>query len=227
MAHILSLLPQSKYGQQWGVCAGIGSLSWFLGVSFARVLPAPLQLLTMLVPVGCFTFALTVLPKWQKEGRHNDLVESLKERERSHLLMNRHFFNLAAMDVDHNQVMSALSSMYGNDAISVKDEPQIASTPQHGLPLADKENYLLQVQQEVMQVAGPLGWSLIEYVTSKGSKFADSDGWIPLEKLRSNWGRNLGLNTEQLRQLVNVLNSIQIAEWKDANLKDCRLLLTV
>lgn len=227
MAHILNLLPQSKYGQQWGVTAGIGSLSWFLGVSFARVLPAPLQLLTMLVPVGCFTFALSVLPKWQKEGRNNDLVESLKERERSHMLMNRHLFNLAAMDVDHNQAMSALNSLYGDSAISVQDEPQISSTPQHGLPLADKENYLLQVQQEVMQVAGPLGWSLIEYVTGKGSKFADSDGWISIEKLRSNWGRNLGLNTEQLRQLVNVLNSIQIAEWRDASLRDCRLLLTV
>ncbi|MBW4421557.1 MAG: hypothetical protein KME13_20420 [Myxacorys californica WJT36-NPBG1] len=219
-------LPQENYGKQWAVAFGLGCFTWISSVCFVAYLAPPLRLLTMFIPLVFFLVAVTLLPKWQKEGRRNDLVDSLKEREWNSQVMGRHQVNMVAISVDYDQELKALADLY---ATPTPDEPASGrySTPHAGLPIADQANSLLRIQQEVMQCCGDVGWALCEYLTGKGGQYCDSDGWISVEKLRSNWGKNFGLKTENIKQLLIAISNIGLGEWKDSSLKEWRLLLTV
>lgn len=220
---MVNRLRQSSYSHRWAVSFGVGFFTWFMVVCFAKILPPSLQLLTMLIPVGCFSYALYVIPQWQKEGRSKELIESLVEREGAHKLMRQHHMNLLFIDREFEQTIAAMDEVYG---INSESSEPIHSVPQAELPIPEQTNYLLKVQQEVMQACGDIGWSLVEYTSGRGTNYCDKDGWITVEKLRSNWAKNFGLNTDNLRQLLIALNNIQIGEWKDSSLSEWRLLLT-
>lgn len=207
-------------GLQWAIAFTSGILTWFIAISFVRILPAALQLLSMLFPVACFAYALYVLPQWQETGKRKDLINSLKEREYAHRLMRQHHLNLATDDIEFDGTMRELQAMY---------EPgqHDGTTPHAQLALPDQATYLLKIQQEVMQASGDIGWSAIEYLSGNGSQYCDKDGWITVEKLRSNWGKKFGLNTETLKTLLSTLGGIQCGEWRDSQLKEWRLLLTL
>jgi len=222
MARFLSWMPASNYGQQWSIVFGSGCLTWFLLICFARILPPSIQLLTFLVPILCFIYALQILPKWQKEGRRKDLTESLIEREISHSMMNQHHRNLATMDLDHHQQLTEIANLYPEQA-----SEESGSTPHAELAPPEQATYLLKVKQDVMQACGDIGWLCLEYLSSKTTQISDKDGWISVEKIRSNWGRNYGLNTDNLRDLLIALTGIQIGEWRDSTMREWRLLLTV
>ncbi|MBE9011029.1 hypothetical protein IQ250_12510 [Pseudanabaenaceae cyanobacterium LEGE 13415] len=222
MARFLSWMPESNYGQQWALTFGSGCFTWFILICFAQILPPAIQLLTFLIPILCFIHALHILPKWQKEGRRKDLTESLIEREVSHSMMNQHHRNLAAMDLDHNQQMSELTHLYPE-----QNSDEWGSTPHAELAPPEQATYLLKVKQDVMQACGDIGWLCLEYLSSKATQISDKDGWISVEKIRSNWGKNYGLNTDNLRELLVALTGIQMGEWRDSSLREWRLLLTV
>jgi hypothetical protein len=226
MANFLKWLPQENYGKQWAVSFGLGCFTWFCAVCFVGSLPPGLQLLTMFIPLVCFIVAVTLLPKWQKEGRRADLVDSLKEREWNSQVMGRHQVNMAAIGVDYDQELKALAELYAPPAPTEPASGRYA-VPHAGLPIADQANSLLKIQQEVMQCCGDVGWALVEYITGKGAQYCEGEGWISVEKLRSNWGKHFGLNTEHAKQLLIALSNIQLGEWRDSSLKEWRLLLTV
>lgn len=217
----INWMPTSDYGQQWALTFGAGCFAWFILICFARLLPPAIQFLTFLVPILCFIHALHILPKWQKEGRRQDLTESLIEREISHSMMNQHHRNLATMDLDHNQQMQELGNLYPEQT------DEWGAIPHAELAPPEQATYLLKVKQDVMQACGDIGWLCLEYLSSKGTQQADKDGWISLEKVRSNWGRNYGLNTDNLRDLLIALTGIQIGEWRDSSMREWRLLLTL
>ncbi|MCY7276158.1 MAG: hypothetical protein LH702_21085 [Phormidesmis sp. CAN_BIN44] len=219
-------LKRLPYGTQWMASIGIGILTWFVAISFVRALPPPLQLLSMLVPIASFGYGLYVLPKWQEEGKQQDLIKSLVERERAHRLMRQHHLNLASGDVEFDGAMRALKEMYPEE-IEVTQEAERGTTPHAQLAPPDQSTYLLKVQQEVMQACGDIGWSAIEYVSGRGAQNCDKDGWISVEKLRDNWAKVYGLKADDLRSLLSSLTNIQVGEWKDSNLKEWRLLLTL
>lgn len=225
MVGFLRRLPQSNYSRQWSVAFGIGAFTWFAIVCFARLLPAPLQLLTMLVPIACFSFALYILPKWQEEGRRSDLIASLAEREWSHNLMNQHHFNIAGMDLENHAATQELVNLFAIDEAPIQSAP--VELQESTTPIAQQAAKLLQLKQDVFQSAGEVGWALVEYLAGRGSQHCDNDGFITVEKLRSNWGRNFGLKTEPLRQLLIALSNAGAGEWKDANLKDWRLTINL
>lgn len=204
--------------QRWAVVFGFGFFTWFAIICFARILPAPLQFLTMLIPIALFTYALWILPRWQKEGRRRDLVDSLKEREFNHSVMLKHHLNLKSIDAEFVATARELDAIY---------ESPPTATPHAHLDAPEQDGYLLKVQQEVMQACGDIGWAFVEYVSGKGLGSADKEGWMSIEKLRSNWGRNLNLNTEQMRHLMSALVQIQVGEWRDSTLTEWRLLLTL
>lgn len=204
------------YGKQWRFSFGLATFTWFAGICFVRLLPPPLQLITMLIPVVAYGYALYVIPKWQKEGKQSDLIESLTEREGAHALMNQHHFNLAAMDFEQSQRMTALQELY----------PPIATDdPTQNTGLATNSD--ITTQQQIQQISGEVGWKLFVYLTGSGTKYCDENGWIPLDKLRTNWARNHRLNTEELTRLLSVFTQNQLGEWKDGNCTEWRLLLTV
>ena len=211
-------LKEVDPGLQWAIAFTSGILTWFIAISFVRILPAALQLLSMLFPVACFAYALYVLPQWQETGKRKDLINSLKEREFAHRTMRQHHLNLATDDIEFDGTMRELQAMY---------KPENGSTPHAQLALPEKETYFLRLQQEVMQACGDIGWSLVEYVSGQGAQYCEKDGWISTEKLRANWGKKLSLNTEQLRTLLSALVTIQVGEWKDSSLLEWRLLLTL
>lgn len=207
-------------GLQWAVAFTSSILTWFTAISFVRVLPAALQLLSMLFPVACFAYALYVLPQWQEVGKRKDLINSLKEREYAHRMMRQHHLNLATDDIEFDGTMRELQAMYEPEAKGI-------STPHAQLALPEQATQLLKLQQEVMQACGDMGWALIEYVSGKGAPHREKDGWISVEKIRSNWGKNFGLNTEQIKELLMVLVNIQAGEWRDSSLREWRLLITL
>lgn len=213
---------ETDYGQQWALTFGAGCFTWFALICFARLLPPSIQFLTFLLPILCFTHALHILPKWQKQGRRKDLTESLIEREVAHSMMNQHHRNLAAMDLDHTQQMQELGALFG-----VESEPEPGATPHAELAPPEQSTYLLKVKQDVMQACGDIGWLALEYLSSKGTQISDKEGWISVEKIRSNWGRNYGLNTDNLRELLVALTGVQIGEWRDSSMREWRLLLTL
>jgi hypothetical protein len=221
MARFMTWMPQADYGQQWAVTFGAGCFTWFILICFAKLLPPSIQLLTFLLPILCFIHALHILPKWQKEGRRQELTESLIEREISHSMMNRHHRNLATMDLDHNQQMQEL-------ATSIRSSPQRGVQPLTlNLHRQNKPPILLKLKQDVMQACGDIGWLCVEYLSGQGAQYGDPEGWIAVEKLRSNWAKKYGLNTEQVRQLLTALTGIQAGEWRNSDQKEWRLLLTL
>ncbi len=221
MARFMSWMPQANYGQQWAVTFGTGCFTWFILICFARILPPSIQLLTFTLPILCFVHALHILPKWQKEGRRQELTESLIEREISHGMMNQHHRNLATMDLDHTQQMQEIGNLYPEQS------DEWGATPHAELAPPEQASYLLKLKQEVMQACGDIGWLCLEYLSGQGSQYCEKEGWISVEKLRGNWGKKYGLNTEQLRHLLAALTGIQAGEWRDSNLKEWRLLLTL
>lgn len=221
MARFMTWMPQADYGQQWTVTFGAGCFTWFILICFAKLLPPSIQLLTFLIPILCFIHALHILPKWQKEGRRQELTESLIEREISHGMMNQHHRNLATMDLDHNQQMQELGNLYPEQS------SEWGVTPHSELAPPEQATYLLKLKQDVMQACGDIGWLCVEYLSGQGAQYGDPEGWITVEKLRSNWGKKYGLNTEQVRQLLTALTGIQAGEWRNSDQKEWRLLLTL
>jgi hypothetical protein len=59
------------------------------------------------------------------------------------------------------------------------------------------------------------GLALLGYVFSKGQKYTDPNGWMAIVKLRDNWGRNCGLNTEDLKRLLHRMNQAGAGEFHD------------
>ncbi len=215
-------LKEVDPGLQWAIAFSLGILTWFVAISFVRVLPAALQLLSMLFPIACFAYALHVLPKWQETGKRKDLINSLKEREFAHRMMRQHHLNLTTDDLGFDGTLRELEAMYA------VEEPQQNVTPHAQLSLPEQATYLLKVQQEVMQACCDIGWALVEYMSGQGSQYSDKkDGWISTEKLRANWGKKFGLNTEQLRTLLSALVTIQVGEWKNSSMVEWRLILTL
>lgn len=214
-------LKEIDPGLQWAIAFSSGILTWFVAISFVRVLPAALQLLSMLFPIACFAYALYVLPQWQVTGKRKDLINSLTEREFAHHTMRQHHLNLATDDLGFDGTLRELEAMYDIE------EPQQSVTPHAQMALPEQSTYLLKVQQEVMQACGDIGWALVEYMSSQGSQYSDKDGWISTEKLRANWGKKFGLNTEQLRTLLSALVNIQTGEWKNSSMLEWRLILTL
>jgi hypothetical protein len=204
------------YGKQWRFSFGLATFTWFAGICFVRLLPPPLQLITMLIPVVGYLYALYVIPKWQKEGKQTDLIESLTEREGAHALMNQHHFNLAAMDLDQSQRMNALQELYPQPKEDEADQAAALSA-----------NSDITIQQQIQQVSGEVGWKLFVYLTGSGEKHCDENGWIALEKLRANWAKNHRLNTEELTRLLSIFTQYQLGEWKDGTCTEWRLILTV
>ncbi|PSB14401.1 hypothetical protein C7B65_26500 [Phormidesmis priestleyi ULC007] len=133
--------------------------------------------------------------------------------------MRQHHLNLATDDIEFDGTLRELQSMY---------EPEAEGTTPHAqLALPGKAAYLLKVQQEAMQACGDIGWALIEYVSGQGAQHCEKDGWISSEKLRANWGKKFGLNTEHMKSLLSALVNIQVGEWRDSSLKEWRLILTL
>ncbi len=218
-------LKRLPYGIQWGMSIGVGIVTWFVAVSFVRLLPAPLQLLSMLIPIACFSYGLYVLPRWKDEGKRRDLIESLKEREYAHRIMQQHHLNIATDDIEFNSTMRELEAMYPVD--NPADRTPSGTTPHSQLALPEQATYLLKVQQEVMQSCGDIGWALVEWASGSGSKYCGQDGWISVEGLRANWGKKYGLKTDDLKTLLSALVGIQIGEWRNSELKEWRLILTL
>ena len=195
-------LSQLTHGQRWAIAFVSGWLTWILGLSIARILPPLLQFLFLSVPIACFGIAAYELPRWRKQGRRHDLAESLKEREFDHGLMNQHQLTMATLDLDFQGQHQALMEIMGVPA------PQ--SLPESSL------------EKRIAEVAGEMGIALLYYIQGRGANLADSQGWIKVESLRSNWGKHYAMKTDEIRNILASLGAIGIGEFKDAAKKEWR-----
>ncbi|NJO43820.1 MAG: hypothetical protein HC769_25530 [Cyanobacteria bacterium CRU_2_1] len=213
-----------NYGMQWSLSFGLGVFWWFVAISFARFVHPVLQFVLMLVPIAFFVYALAILPKWQKEGQRRDLINSLMERETAHQMMRRHHLNIAGIDYQYEQEVEAMKELVGAIDVPATDEPDIPTRMAHSnLALPEKQNYLLKVQQDVVQACGDLGWLTLEYLSGAGQTLASQEGWISVKALRDRWGRKYFPRTDDLRKMLTALASLQLVEWKDANMNEFRL----
>ncbi len=59
------------------------------------------------------------------------------------------------------------------------------------------------------------GLELIAYVHERGSRYATDAGWIPVAKLRDNWGKDRGFTTKALKDLLTVLSDRQLGAFNE------------
>lgn len=192
------------YGQLWAIAFTGSCLLWFFGVSFVRILPAPLQLLFMLLPVIGFAYSVWLIPHWQRQGTKTAFVESLAERRMVQALTTQYQFDLASINLEHESRMRELASLY-------QPEPSQATEAQVPIPLEDKAR----------AIAGDYGQKLTLYLLTKAP--VDEDGWMSVEKLRANWAKNNGLTKAQLLELLGILTQNDLGEFKDMNCTEWRI----
>lgn len=66
------------------------------------------------------------------------------------------------------------------------------------------------------------GLELLSYVCGRGSRHADAEGWFAVDKLRSNWGKDRGIQTEALKTLLRQLNEHRMGEFRAGGEKQWR-----
>jgi hypothetical protein len=204
-------------GTLWATCFGGGLALWLLGVSFAKFIPPSLQFIALALPIGCQIGALYQLPGWRREGRKSDLMENLAEREYVHELQQQHLFNLASRDIDHQMQMDALMDLSGLQPPSDRHP-----TDSRSLPIASES---LSLDQEIMQLAGELGLELHQYlITGRGKQMGDAEGWCRVDRLRAGWGKTRNLNTDSVRNLLNLLGRLVLIEWRDGRMMEFRIV---
>jgi hypothetical protein len=200
-------------GKMWVIAHGGGLLAWLIGVSFAKFMPPPLQFVVLAAPIGCQLTALSCLPGWRREGRKNDFMEALAEKEWLHTIQQQFGLSMAARDIDAQMQMEALMDLSGVESVN----PSVTSSM-----LTDSQP--ISLEQEIRQATGAIGVELWQYLTTgKGGQLTGADGWVRLDRLRGSWGRNRNLNTETLRTLINQLGRILLIKWKDGKMMEFRL----
>ena len=188
------------YAQLWAITF-IGSCClWFFAVSFVRVLPAPLQILFMLLPIAGFSYATWLTPHWQRQGTKTAFAESLAERRMVQALANQYEFDITAINAEHQSQLQELLNLY-------QPPPPV----QAAVPIEDKAR----------AIAGDYGYKLTLYMLTKAP--TDDEGWMPVEKLRANWAKNNGLTKDQLVELLALLTQNQMGEFKDPDCSEWRI----
>lgn len=208
-------------GTLWMTSFGGGVVTWFAVICFARVLPPPLQFLSMLCPIASFGYSLWVIPKWQQEGKYRDLAEAVGDRR----LQRQFQLDLQGVDSEFDAIEREMEAMYTTTPSDTpSNTPTLQLMPYVRLSLPAKVNQSSTLQEHSKEVAGENGAKLVAYLTGKGGQYCDADGWISVEKLRVNWSRNNKLAKKDLLELLSTLTYHQIGEWRSSECVEWRLL---
>lgn len=64
-----------------------------------------------------------------------------------------------------------------------------------------------------------MAFRLLRYSLTKGKRHADSNGWIEVETLRLNWGKNNGFSAKEFRAFLSAINDAGWGVWQDDSQK--------
>lgn len=206
-------------GTLWMTSFGGGVVTWFAVICFARVLPPPLQFLSMLCPIASFGYSLWVIPKWQQEGKYRDLAEAVGDRR----LQRQFQLDLQGVDSEFDAIEREMEAMY--EPAVPPTTPPAQLQPYARLSLPAKATQAMTLPEKGRAIAGDDGFKLVGYLTGKGAQYCDADGWIEFNRLRTGWGRNNGMNKEKLMDLLTTLTYHQVGAWKSSACSEWRLMV--
>ena len=63
-----------------------------------------------------------------------------------------------------------------------------------------------------------LSQDLFDYCSTKGARFADLEGWMPVSKLQQNWGKPHNLDARQFKIFLNNLTQLGLGQYHPENL---------
>lgn len=219
MDRISNLNPK----QRWIASTVLGGASYLILMAGGRSIPTPIRLICWAIPLGHLGYSLTQLKPMEEQVTTEDGMIALMKQQQEHAIIREHQLNMVSREVGFVQTLKAMHDEFGV-------QPS-APTPQDGnwgFNLGNPFGLLeasVPLDRKIIESLGEPALALWHHLSTKNHNLCDKDGWIGIEKIRANWGKRRGLNTESVRELLSGLNSFGIGTWKDSRLADYKLLL--
>lgn len=208
--------------QTWIAAMSFAVSTYLLLLAGGRSIPAPLRIVLWGVPIGMSWIALSYLPEMEQDQDELMGMNALIRQQREHGVIRQHQLDLATREMEYLSTLAELKNGYGLNV----EAPSPGADGQWGFSLGSPFALLeagVPLDRQVIEQLGEPALTLWHYASQRAHNWCDKDGWMPIDKLRDNWGKRRGIDTEGIRQILSGLNSLGIGSWKDARLRDWRL----
>lgn len=210
---------------RWTVATSLGALSYLVILSSGKVIPTPLRVVMWAFPIGLFGYAVRTIPAMEEQINQEQGMRALIRQQEEHSIIRQHQLNMVSREVDFLQTLDALRTETG---LAV-DSPS-AGDGNWGFNLGNPFGLLeasVPLDRKVLEAMGEPALALWHYLSQRNHNLCDKNGWIQIEKIRSNWGKNRGFDTEAIRQLLSGLSSFSIGTWQDSRQLSWQLLISL
>lgn len=208
--------------QRWIASTVLGAASYLILMAGGRSIPTPIRLLCWAIPLGHLGYSITQLKPMEEQVATEEGMAALMKQQQEHAIIREHQLNMVSREVGFLGTLKALHDEFG-----IQAPAPTAQDGNWGFNLGNPFGLLessVPLDRKILEALGEPALALWHYVSTKNHNLCDKDGWIGIEKIRSNWGKSRQLNTEAVRQLLSGLNSFGIGTWKDSRLADYKLL---
>lgn len=211
--------------QKWIASTVLGASTYLIILSSGRTIPTPLRLLCWSIPLGLIGYSFTQLAPMEEQISEEDGMRALLKQQEEHAIVRQHQLNMVSREVDFLGTLKALHDEYG-----IQPSPPSPQDGNWGFNLGNPFGLLeasIPLDRQIIESLGEPALALWHYCSQRNHNLCDKDGWVSIEKIRANWGKDRNLNTEAVRQLLSGLNNFGVGNWKDSRLQEWKLLLTL
>lgn len=210
---------------RWTIATSLGALSYLVILSSGKSIPTPLRVMLWAFPIGLFAYSVRIIPAMEEQINQEQGMRSLIRQQEEHSIIRQHQLNMTSREIDFLQTLDALRTETG-----LAVDPPSARDGNWGFSLGNPFGLLeasVPLDRKVLEVMGEPALGVWSYISQRNHNLCNKDGWVPIEKIRSNWGKNRNFDTEAIRQLLSGLNSFGIGEWQDSRKANWKLLISL
>lgn len=214
----LTLSPAHR----WIASTSLAGLSYLVILSSGKVIPTPLRVLFWAFPIGLFGYSIRLIPAMEEQLNQEQGMRSLIRQQEEHSIIRQHQLGLVTREMEYLQTLEALRNEY-----SIHVDSPSAGDGSWGFNLGNPFSLLdesIPLDRKVIESLGEPALGIWHYLSQRNHNLCDKNGWIAIEKIRANWGKDRNLNTEAIRQLLSGLNSFSIGCWQDSRQQSWKLL---
>lgn len=207
---------------RWTVATALGSLSYLVILASGKTIPTPLRVLLWGFPIGLFAYSVRIIPAMEEQINQEQGMRSLIRQQEEHSIIRQHQLDMTSREINFLQTLDALRTETG-----LAVDPPSANDGNWGFSLGNPFGLLessVPLDRKVLESLGEPALALWHYLSQRNHNLCDKNGWIGIEKIRANWGKDRNINTEGVRQLLSGLNSFSIGCWQDSRQQSWRLL---
>jgi hypothetical protein len=217
--HRIALATPAK---TWQAAIVIGGASYLLLLAGGKSIPSPVRLLLWGLPIGMSLVAIANVADMERDSDEQVGMEALIRQQREHSIIREHQLTMANREIDYLGTLAELRNMVGLHV----DAPSPGSDGQYGFDLGSPFALLeasMPLDQQIIESLGEPALALWHYLSQRAHQWCDKDGWIPIDRVRDNWGKRRNLDTEAVRSILSGLNTMGIGSWRDARLREWKL----